>query len=100
MMRLLAALRPVPSRADLRAQLARTIDEPGVTRMANKKLARQLVRTHDDLAAERGRDLPPAIAHLVAWYVRDPLAAVDALPTRDSVRAARDAWRPAPRDGV
>lgn len=164
MMRLLAALGAIETRADLRDQLDRTIAELGAARREQTRLAELLDEAHEDLAAARDEDaigslawsekawrercleaeadrdkaraanaansgqlvhagnritgltaqlqaasqpdrapapaLPAPIQALIDAYLREPLTAVLPLPSRDSVRAARDAWVSAREDGA
>jgi hypothetical protein len=92
--------------AELRAELANAVAE----RDHLRKLETLAIKDHDELRAElrayrdtatvTGRLLPEPIQALVDWYLLKSVTAVLALPSRDSVQAALEAWRPAPVAGV
>lgn len=46
------------------------------------------------------RPLPEPVQALIDWHLRESVTAVLAQPSRDSVRAALEAWQPAPVAGV
>jgi hypothetical protein len=93
--------------AELQAKLAGAVAE----RDQLCRLETLAIKDHDELRAElrarrdtatttTGRLHPEPIQALVDWYLRKSVTAVLALPSRDSVRAALEAWQPAPVPGV
>lgn len=85
--------------AELRAELAGAVAE----RDHLRRIETLAIKEQDELRAElrayrdtatvtvTGRLHPEPIQALVDWYLRKPMTAVLALPSRDSVRAALDA---------
>lgn len=92
--------------AELRAELAGTVAERdhlrGIETLAIQEQdeLRAELRAYRDTTTTTNRLHPEPIQALVDWYLRKSVTAVLALPSRDSVQAALEAWRPAPVAGV
>lgn len=96
---LIDRLRRPETRARLRAERDRYQRELTTERLTAAELRTELAREREQHTAaariaSRDRVLPQPVQALIDWYLREPLTAVLALPSRDSIRTALDSWRP------